>query len=208
MPFTQYKTIADVLAEFPMTYQETSFLEHHALAIDPSFVDRLQLVLTEGMVFNSEYAICENIISPILTEVWRSYVGELLIWSHQPLRYSDQLSGTPDYVVARRSPRGKVLFEQPYLILIEAKRDDFEAGWGQCLAELWAAQQLNQEGDRPLFGIVSNGKLWEFGRLWGETFTKHPTGYTLDRLSELMGAIDWIFATSAQPTDKSFAPNN
>lgn len=52
MPFTQYKTIADVLAEFPMTYQEASFLEHHALAIDPAFSDRLQLVLTEGIVFN------------------------------------------------------------------------------------------------------------------------------------------------------------
>jgi len=198
MSSTQYKTIADVLADFPLIYREANVITDHSLAIDSNFVDRLQLVLTEGMVFNSEYAICENIISPILTEVWRSYVGELLIWSHQPLRYSDQLSGTPDYVVARRSPRGKVVFEQPYLIVVEAKRDDFEAGWGQCLAELWAAQRLNQEGDRPLFGMVSNGKLWEFGQLWGETFTKQPTGYTLDRLPELMGAIDWIFATSAR----------
>jgi hypothetical protein len=59
------KSIADVIQDFPIHYQEINFIEEIPLAIESSFLQRLELVLTEGVVFNSEYAICENIISPI-----------------------------------------------------------------------------------------------------------------------------------------------
>ena len=136
MAFTNYKSIADVLGIFPLNYQEQDFIESVTFECDEYFVSRLNTVVQEGIVFNSEYAICENIISPILTEVWRAYIPDLLIWSHQPLNYNDNLSGVPDYVVARRSLRGKVILEKPYVILVEAKKDNFEEGWGQCLAEM------------------------------------------------------------------------
>jgi hypothetical protein len=197
MAFTNYKSIADVLKSFPLSYQEKDFIQNIGFECDEYFVSRLNTVIQEGIVFNSEYAICENIISPILTEVWRGYIQNFLIWSHQPLNYDENLSGVPDYVVAQRSPRGKVVLEKPYMILVEAKNDNFEEGWGQCLAEMLAAQKINGDLTKRLFGVVSNGKLWEFGVLDAEMFTKNRKYYVLENLEELMGAVNFLFAESA-----------
>ena len=196
MAFTNYKNIADVLKSFPLIYQEQDFIQNIKFQSDEYFISRLNTVIQEGIVFNSEYAICENIISPILTEVWRGYIQSFLIWSHQPLNYDENLSGVPDYVVAQRSPRGKVVFEKPYVIVVEAKKDNFEEGWGQCLAEMLAAQKLNNDPSKKLFGMVSNGKLWEFGVLQEEMFTKNRKYYVLENLKELMGAVNFLFAES------------
>jgi len=198
MSFNNYKSIANVLADFPLIYQEQEFIQSLPTTVDinPYFLERLQLVLQEGVVFNSEYAICENIISPILLEIWLTYRDKLLVWSHQPLNFDEILSGVPDYIVAQRSPRGKVILENPYLILVEAKKDNFEEGWGQCLAELVAAQKLNHNQPNLVFGVVSNGKMWEFGSLEDNLFTKNVKYYTLESLSNLMGALHFIFSKS------------
>ncbi len=196
MAFTNYKSISDTLQKFSLSYQEQDFVEPLIPDLDKSFLSRLNLVLHEGIVFNSEYAICENIISPLLTEIWRSYTKDLLIWSHQPLNYDENLSVTPDYIVARRSPRGKIVLEKPYVIVVEAKKDNFEEGWGQCLAELIAAQKLNGDAHKKLFGVVSNGKLWEFGLLQSDLFTKNIKYFGLQNTEELMGALNFIFAES------------
>jgi hypothetical protein len=73
MLFNAYKNISDVIQVFPVHYQEKDFIQELPFVIDNSFRQRLDLILREGVVFNSEYAICENIISPILIEVWQSY---------------------------------------------------------------------------------------------------------------------------------------
>jgi hypothetical protein len=194
MSFNSYKSIANVLEEFPLIYEEKSIIKYIPYQINFYFQERLELVIREGVVFNSEYAICENIISPILTEIWQNYREKCLVWSHQPLNYDDKLSGIPDYIIAGRSPRGKVILEQPYLIVVEAKKDNFEEGWGQCLAELIAVQKINNNQEQKLFGIVSNGKLWEFAQLQNKIFTKNIQAYLLDNLGELMSAINFVFS--------------
>lgn len=196
MSFNAYKNISDVIQIFPVHYQEKDFIQELFFSINVAFRQRLELILTEGVVFNSEYAICENIISPILIEVWQSYKEQLLVWSHQPLNYDEQLSGIPDYMVAKRSPKGKIVFEEPYLIVVEAKKDNFEEGWGQCLAELITAQKLNENTKTEIFGIVSNGKFWEFGRLLENSFEKNIKLYTISNLEELFAAVNYVFQKS------------
>lgn len=193
MSFNSYKNIAQVIQDFPINYKETNFIEEIPIEIDNSFRRKFELVLKEGVVFNSEYAICENIISPILIEMWQNYRDKLLVWSHQPLNYDENLSGIPDYIVARRSPRGKIVFDQPFLIIVEAKKDNFEEGWGQCLAELIAAQKINNNPEKELFGIVSNGKFWEFAKLLNDCFEKNIKFYSIANLEELFAAINYLF---------------
>jgi hypothetical protein len=55
-------------------------------------------------------------------------------------------------------------FDSPYLILMEAKKDNFEEGWGQCLAELIAAQKINNQPEQSLYRlnyIFGKSRLWE-----------------------------------------------
>jgi hypothetical protein len=92
----------------------------------------LDLLFTDGVVDNSEDAICENLIYPVLKEVWKSYRHQLTLWSHQALTYDEDVSGVPDYIVTKRSPLGTIVFDKPYFLVVEAKQDKFEEGWGNA----------------------------------------------------------------------------
>lgn len=109
------------------------------------------------------------------------------------LRSSRLLTGTPDYMIAKRSELGKTVLAKPFVIVVEAKRNDFEQGWAQCLAELVAVQKLNGESYRPVHGIVTDGKLWEFGKLIETTFVKNIESYTVDHLSHPCDVLNFIF---------------
>jgi hypothetical protein len=149
--------------------------------------------ITSEKTYNSEFAICENLIYPVLKEVWKCYRSKFILWSHQSLNYDEKLSGFPEYILAKKSSLGKVVFDKPYFILVEAKQDNFEAGWAQCLAEMIAAQRLNQEACITIYGIVSNGEFWQFGKLDDKLFTKNIAPYTIYELDKLFAAVNHIF---------------
>lgn len=187
------KTIGVVLQEFQVRYCEDDFVENLAFQIPDYFREDLALMLRDGMVDNSEYAICENLIYPVLKEVWKIYRQDFILWSHQALTFDNRLTGFPEYILARRSPLGKVVFDKPYLLLVEAKLDNFEAAWAQCLSEMIAAQRLNQEAPIVVFGIASSGKTWQFGKLEGDRFTRHVVPYSIYDLDALFGAVNYVF---------------
>lgn len=170
--------------------------------LNEQFKADLDFMLREAVVDNSEYAICENLIYPVLKEVWRDYSKYFVLWSHQTLYYNDDLSGLPDYTLAKRSPLGKVIFDKPFIVLVEAKKDNFEEGWGQCLAEMVAAREINQIPGFTVFGIVSNGDNWEFGKLQDNNFVKELTIYNISDLPKLFGALYEVFEASKQQLEK------
>lgn len=152
----------------------------------------LEFELTHQPSSISEYGICESLIYPLLREVWMRHT-DFQIWSHVSLKIDDELYGTPDYLVSLKSPRGIEQFEPPLLAVVEAKRDNFVEGWGQCLAGLVAAQKLNQPHKPKLYGIVTTGQVWEFGLLDGQAFMLHPFKYSLVQLNLLLGVLNWLF---------------
>jgi len=155
------------------------------------------------VIDSSEYALCENIIYPILREIWKAYKNDFMLWSHHPLESNGELSGTPDYLIAKRSVLGKIVFEHPYFIVIEAKKDNFSEGWGQCAAELVAIQKLNNNSKQPLFGIVTNAERWEFAKLQHTIFTKNINGFQIENLDDLFSAINYIFLESQKQLGKT-----
>lgn len=64
---------------------------------------------------------------------------------------------------------------------------------GQCFAEMIAVQKINELPEQVVFGIVSNGKLWEFGHLSGVTFSKNGKTYLLSDLDALLAALHYVF---------------
>ncbi len=193
MAFSNYKTISEVLKAFQTTYTESNFIGKADFNIPDYFREDLETVMREGVVDNSEFAICENLIYPVLKEVWKKYSSKFTLWSHESLNYDEKLSGFPEYILAKRSPLGKVVFDKPYFILVEAKQDNFEAGWAQCLSEMIAAQRLNDELLITIFGIVSNGDRWQFGKLKDEVFSRNITFYSIQELDKLFSAVNYVF---------------
>ncbi len=193
MAFSSYKIFAEVLKTFQVIYTEANFIGEIEFNIPGYFKEDLETTMRDGIVDNSEFAICENLIYPVLKEVWKCYRSKFILWSHQSLNYDEKLSGFPEYILAKKSPLGKVVFDQPYFILVEAKQDNFEAGWAQCLAEMIADQRLNDESQIVIFGIVSNGDRWQFGKLETEVFTKNITLYTIQELDKLFATVNYVF---------------
>lgn len=205
MAFSSYKSIGAVVKEFQVTYTEFDFIVETEFHIPDYFREDLQTVMREGVVDNSEFAICENLIYPVLKEVWKCYRSKFLLWSHESLTCDENLSGFPEYILAKRSPLGKVVFDKPYLLLVEAKQDKFEEGWGQCLAEMIAAQRLNGELQITVYGIVSNGALWQFGKLEADLFTRTIVPYNIYELDKLFAAVNYIFRQCELQLDEKVA---
>ncbi|MBD2516410.1 hypothetical protein H6G93_15585 [Nostoc sp. FACHB-973] len=193
MAFSSFKTIGEVLKAFQVTYTEANFISELAFRVSDYFREDLELMMRDAVVDNSEFAICENLIYPVIKEIWKTYRHHFILWSHQSLNYDEKLSGFPEYILAKRSPLGKFVFDKPYFILVEAKQDNFETGWAQCLAEMIAAQRLNGEYQIIIFGIVSNGITWQFGRLENDIFTRNSTYYTIQEIDKLFAAVNFIF---------------
>jgi hypothetical protein len=140
----------------------------------------------------SEFAIREALIFPVLREAYKKYAELFSLWSHRFVKYDDRLVGTPDYFVSRRSELGKTVLGKPLLMMAEAKKNDFDEGWAQCLAEMVAAQKLNGN-DLTIYGSVTDGQVWQFGKLERDIYTYNEKLFTLDDLEELLGAWDYVF---------------
>ena len=199
MAFSDFKSIPEVLKIFRIAHAQDDFVRgEETLAPSKQFVQELKFAQRHINIFRSEGARCETVIYPVLREVYKAYAENYVLWIKEPLTYDSILSGTPDYFIATKSEFGKPVIGTPLVILVEAKKNDFEVGWGQCLAELIAAQKINAQNIEehvtfPVYGIVTDGIGWQFGKLVGDTFTENLTLFSLGDLPRLFGAIDAVF---------------
>ena len=200
MAFSDFKQISEVQEKFGIKYTANNFFKVEEANPPSQFLQEFQFTMENINVFSSEASRCEAIIFPILREAYKAYTNTYALWIRQPIAYDEILNGTPDYLVATKSELGMTVVGTPLIMLVEAKKNDFEQGWGQCLAELVAAQKINDDRDTPVYGIVSDGERWQFGKLTGDAFTRHKTSFSVDNIPTLFGAIDAVFkaASTAQ----------
>ena len=197
MAFTDFKSIAQVQETFDIKYSEADYIQYTP-NIEPSsaFLEEFTFSQEHIDVFASETSRCENVIYPILRDVYKRYVGCFSLWSHKSIAYDAQLSGAPDYLISTKSALGKTVLGTPIIVVVEAKRNDFVEGWGQCLAELVAIQKINDDDIKPVYGIVTDGELWQFGRLVKDLFTRHKTALSVSELERVFGAIAYLMQTN------------
>ena len=193
MAFSDFKTIPEVQERFRIRYASHDFFAVETQNPSEQFLQELEFSRQYIDVFASEGSRCEVVIFPILREVYKNYAENYGLWVKKAITYDETLSGTPDYLIATRSELGITVVGTPLIMLVEAKKNDFEQGWEQCLAELVAAQKINDDSDFPVYGVVTDGKLWEFGRLVGDTFIQNRTNFTIDNLPTLFGAMNSVF---------------
>jgi hypothetical protein len=194
MAFSDFTSIAEVQEEYQIKYTEATFIEYLDLKPTALFLQELEFNEQHLDIFTSEASRCENVIYPVLREVYKQFANQYTLWSHKSITYDSKLTGTPDYLFATRSELGKTVLGLPFVVVVEAKQNNFSEGWGQCLAELVAAQKLNREENLPVYGIVTDGELWQFGNLVGNLFVKQKDRITISDLNKLFGAIGFLLS--------------
>lgn len=126
----------------------------------PGELDRLQQLqnrieeILPNVILNSEIARREILISPVVTELVHYTKAQLRI--EYALKISEHLQGLLDYL----------LYRQHHLIVIEAKKEDLDAGFNQLAVQLIALDQWEKtEPSATLLGAITIGNLWQFGQL-------------------------------------------
>ena len=200
MAFSDFKRISEVQEKFRIKYTASDFFKSEEAVPSAQFLEEFRFTMENVNVFSSEASRCEALIFPILRETYKAYVDTYALWIREPIIYDETLNGTPDYLVATKSELGMTVIGTPLIMLVEAKKNDFEQGWGQCLAELVAAQKINDDLGVPVYGIVTDGAWWQFGKLVGNTFTQNRTNFSIDHLPDLFGAINAVFKEASEGT--------
>jgi hypothetical protein len=194
MAFSRYKEIGQVQEEYGIRREQRDFIPAETVEPAETFVHEFNLTLEIIPVF-SEGSRTQTVIAPILLEVYKSYYQSVTLWIERTLIYDHKLSGTPDYILATNSPLGKSVFTKPLVAMMEAKKNDFDYGWAQCLAELVAAQKINSDDTFTVYGIVTDGIGWQFGKLEKDLFTQNILPYATADLPRLFGALHYVFRT-------------
>ena len=215
MAFSDFKSIAEVQATFSIKASKEALIEVAEEPLTPSewFQQEFAFNMRQFNFADSEMARCQALIFPVLREVYKPYAETYVLWIDESLAYDETLTGTPDYFIATKSELGGRILGTPLIIVVEAKKNDFEVGWGQCLAELIAAQKINAQNIKehaafPVYGIVTDGMMWQFGKLVGDIFVENLTPFSLGDMPRLFGAIDAVFkafqnGNTAPPERKS-----
>lgn len=128
------------------------------------------------------------IIDAFFEEALQPFKG-LKMWKSVPLN-SDTLTGVVDYFVTEDID----ILAEPYLCVVEAKKDDFEQGLAQCLVEMKAARWKNEQVEKliDVFGVVSNGELWEFYQLTKDNKLYGSQSYIASDAEKVLGVLDYI----------------
>ncbi len=199
MAFTSFKTITDVCVKFDYDIEYKSFILQKEIKIDEVLINYIKNNFHQGSSYLNEYVICERLISPIIGMI--ADANNLPIWSHIPFNVTEELSGTPDYIFAPSLP-GQQRYKLPIACLGEAKKDDFIEGWGQTAAEMVAAQIANKNKEILIYGLVTNGKSWEFGKLIGNKFIIEEKGISAtDDLQKVLNVLNWFFCEARKSAD-------
>ena len=198
MAFSDFKAISEVQEKFNIKYAYNDFFGVEAKTPSEQFLKELEFSQQHFDFLSSEGSRCEVVIFPILREIYKDYAENYGLWVKKSITYDEILNGTPDYLVATKSELGITVVGMPLIMMVEAKKNDFELGWGQCLAEMVAAQKMNDNPDFPLYGIVTDGIMWQFGRLVADAFTRNRTNFSLDNLPNLFGAVDSVFKAAQE----------
>ena len=103
------------------------------------------------------------------------------------------LNGVCDFLLTRSTD--ELVIEAPAIVLIEARKGELNAGWGQCAAEMIAAQMFNLANGQEvptIYGSVTTGTQWQFLKLSGKDLTIDTTEYSLNPIDRILGILKWM----------------
>ena len=143
----------------------------------------------------SEKVRSELIVAPLLFELRELLDRRVGLFSGTDFSIDAEsgLNGICDFLLTRSS--NELIIEAPAIILIEAKKGELNAGWGQCAAEMVAAQKFNRAGGQEIptiYGSVTTGTQWQFLKLTGQDLTIDVTEYSLNPIDRILGIFKWM----------------
>jgi len=187
-------TLEEVLSNFNLTLVESLGKFNNLPEVAPSqhLEETLKDNIPLAVAIASEKARSEFIVAPILVAVKKQLNNQISLFSGVEFNVNIELglSGFCDFLISRSSLQ--TIIKTPVVALVEAKNDNIKSGFGQCLAEMVAAQIFNQRQSNEvskIYGVITTGTIWQFLELEGQTATLDLQEYSLERLPKILGIL-------------------
>ena len=100
----------------------------------------------------------------------------------------DPLNGYCDFMFSASS--SQLNLSAPVMAIVEAKNENINSGFGQCMAEMVAAQIYNENKGKPIkfiYGCVTTGSIWKFLQLTEKMIRLDEKEYYLDQIPKILG---------------------
>ena len=163
--------------------------------LDSNFIQFLKKGIDLANPIGTEKAKSEFIVAPLLLELKSLFYEKISLFSGTELNVdkSKGLNGVCDFIIAKENQQ--YLLENPIITIVEAKNDNISYGFGQCMAEMYAASLYNQQQQntiKTVYGIVTTGNEWKFLRLQENIVTIDAKDYFISELEKLFGILVYI----------------
>ena len=145
-----------------------------------------------AIAIGTEKASSELIVTDILVELREKFENRVSFFSGIDFNVDpeDGLTGVCDFLVSL-SPT-QFHLETPIIILVEAKKDNPALGFGQCVAEMIAAQRFNTERGNEvpcIYGAATTGTMWQFLKLEGQQLYIDKEVYSIGQCDKILGIL-------------------
>ncbi|NJL89923.1 MAG: hypothetical protein HC916_09170 [Coleofasciculaceae cyanobacterium SM2_1_6] len=187
-------SLSTVLKQFNLTLKDHNNLFADISEIEPSEI--LKILLKENiplaLSINTEKARSEMIITPILLEVRRQVNYRIGLFSGSEFNVAPEkgLNGICDFLISLSSEN--MLIQSPVITIVEAKKEDIKLGFGQCIAEMLAAQLFNEQEENTIpiiYGVVTSGNIWRFLKLEHEIVYIDSVEYYINQINKILGIL-------------------
>lgn len=182
------------LEQLSLTLKFKSLFENIDL-VQPSEWLNQSFLLSVLAPLATEKAKSELIVVPLLNEMKLKNPKTFNFFSGYNFDVDKErgLKGHCDFLLSANydSP----VITSPIFAIVEAKRDDFDLGIPQCVAEMYAAKIFNERNKNPqkvIYGAVTIGYSWLFLKLEENIVFQDTKNYSTNNLPELLGVLQTI----------------
>ena len=163
-------TLESVVTGFQLEKIESAGIFSEIESVPPSaeLTAILRKKVPLAIAIGTEKARSELIVADVLVELREQFDHHISFFSGIDFSVDPDkgLTSVCDFLVSL-SP-GQLFLEAPIIVLVEAKNAEPKLGFGQCVAEMLAAQRFNTEKGNSIpciYGATTSGTEWQFLKL-------------------------------------------
>jgi len=189
-------TLEKVIYDFSLEFLKIPLFENiKPICMSDSYSKMLAKGLKIALPSGSEKIRSELIVMPILLEIQDINNEIFSIHSGVNLNADKKkgLIGECDFVLSLS--RITEFIDIPVFCIVEAKKQDIEAGLGQCASQMVGSRIFNQKrnsGIKIIFGCVTTGAEWRFLKLQDEKLLLDSDEYYISNVDEIIGVFQEI----------------
>ncbi len=187
-------TLETVRKTFELETDEAADISSDIEPVTPS--EHLSTTLSRNVplaiAIGTEKAKSEMIVSTVLIELREHFTRRISLFSGIDFNVDIEngLTGVCDFLISH-SPT-QFYLEAPIIALVEAKKDEPTTGFGQCVAEMIAAQRFNAERENEIhciYGAATTGTVWQFLKLEGQQLYIDKAVYSIQQCDKILGIL-------------------